>query len=811
MNHYRLVMGDHYHFIGIGGIGMSALAHILLDRGVSVSGSDLFLGSRVEDLQRRGAVCHLGHRNEHIKDQTVVVYSSGITPENVEYREACKRGYRMIHRAQLLAQLMAGSQSILVSGSHGKTTTAALLTTIFQQAGFDPSFAIGGLNAQGVNGRSGRSPYFIAEADESDGSIQYYVPDAVIITNLDNEHLCNFSGDMEKLVKTLESFSNRVADPSRCWYNGESSHLINRICGQSFGFSSTCDLHIFSCRQEKWQSTFSLAYQGRVYQDIQCNLIGKHNIANAAAAIGIALSYGISEEVFRAALKSFAGVKRRLERKNISERFLFFEDYAHHPAEIACTLGAIREAVGLRRMIAVCQPHRFSRLNDCMEQFLGAFQSADEVILTDVYSAGEKQIDVAYTELVRNIAYHSCVQCQYVPYQELASYLRGMIRTFDVCVALGAGDIDRISEELKYFNPSKLSLGIICGGRSCEHEISLLSASNLAPHFSQDYYDLHYFVIDSQGLWNKVSEIPKEMLWGGQSVLSPEIMQSLQKMDVVLPVLHGPNGEDGTIQGFFEILGKPYGGPSLAFATLSMDKVLTKQLAASVGVPIVPFQMLTLHNWKQSPDSCLKKILSAFSFPVFVKSTRLGSSIGVFEVHDVTTLEASIHEAFMLGNEVLIEESRLGSREIEVSCLGDASSYYYVAGAHERRGTGGTIDYYEKYGIGKPGAEVLFNLDLSDEAKSTVRELAERVYRVLQGKGSGRVDFFLDQEGSFWLSEVNAIPGMTLSSPFLQAFVCEGWTLQQIADQLVIEGLHRFDQQQRVMWNPECLVSSCSS
>ncbi|WP_348663201.1 bifunctional UDP-N-acetylmuramate--L-alanine ligase/D-alanine--D-alanine ligase [Chlamydia vaughanii] len=791
----------HYHFIGIGGIGMSALAHILLDRGYFVSGSDLHAGAAVDKLIAKGALCLIGHDKNHVPENSTIVYGSGISKDNVEYKEAERKKLPMLHRAELLALLMKDQKSILVSGSHGKTTVSSLITAIFETAKKDPSYAIGGLNSLSLNGRSGNSEYFIAEADESDGSLRHYLPTAVVVTNLDNEHLSNFQGSKEKLALTIEEFSRKVSNPQYCFYNGDCPGLHGRLSGVSYGFSQDCNLHISSHCQNGWRSTFSITFLGKEYLNIDLNLIGKHNVANAAAAVGMALTFGIDEQSIREALKNFSGVQRRLERKNTSEKFLFLEDYAHHPVEISCTLRGLRDAVGLRRVIAICQPHRFSRLQSCLEDFFHAFQDADEVILTDVYSAGETPIDLPSPEkLAETISLSSHVQCSYIPYDNVVEYLKQTIRVHDVCVSLGAGNIYAVGNALKDFNPKKLSIGVICGGQSCEHDISLLSARNVVQYLSPEYYDVHYFIINRQGLWSKVTTFHDDINYAeqGSHVLSSEISEALSTMDFILPILHGPFGEDGTLQGFLEIIGKPYGGPSLLFAAIGMNKIMTKRLAASVGVPTVPYLPLTVRSWKRTPELCIHRILETFTFPMFVKSANLGSSIGIFEVHNETELHEKISEAFLYDTDVFIEESRLGSREVEVSCMGDSSSCYYISEPHERCGSG-FIDYEEKYGLnGKSSAEIHYDLDISEEAKAKVKDFTERVYRVIQGKGTCRIDFFLDGEGNFWLSEVNPIPGMTQASPFLHDFVRLGWTFEQVVHNLIISGLNKFDQKKKV-------------
>lgn len=784
----------HYHFIGIGGIGMSALAHILLDRGYSVSGSDLTNGSMVQSLIKKNAHCTLGHHSSHVPKNSIVVYSSGISQDNPEVQEALRLQLPLMHRAELLAALMMDHEKIMVTGSHGKTTVTSLIQAIFREAGKDVSYAIGGLNSDGLNGYFGNSKYFIAEADESDGSLCYYSPSAVVITNLDDEHLVNFDGNKQDLIRSILTFASKV-ESSHCWYFGDSIDLQG-ISGYSFGFSSSCDLYIFSYMQKGWTSSFSISFQGKFYHDIELNLIGKYNIANAAAAMGLALSYGIEERHIRAAFSQFLGVRRRMEKKNDSDQFLFLEDYAHHPTEIANALAALREVIGLRRLIAVCQPHRFSRLQSCYSSFLSAFQSADLVVFTDVYGAGEQCDSLDYEAFIRNVEQVSHVQSVYVPYDELVSYLQKTIRVHDVCILLGAGSIGKISSHFVNFQPNKMSIGVVCGGRSCEHDISVLSAKNFSKYLSSDWYDVSYFLIDRQGKWCHSDTFEHIQTLPADSILSHAISEQLQKLDFVIPVLHGYYGEDGVIQGFLEMIGKPYSGPSVLSAAIGMDKLVTKELASSVGIPVVPYIHITKYQW-QHRRLCLQKIVEAFDFPVFVKAVHLGSSIGVFEVHNIEELEARVHEVLLYDSEVLVEESRIGYKEIEVSCLGDAMSCCYIAPCCERRGKNGAIDYLEKYGFGgRSSAEIHFDVNLHESVKEKIQAFTERMFKVLKGIGSCRIDFFVNAEGEIFLSEVNTIPGMTEASPFLLSFTKVNWSFEQIAHQMIIDGLYRFDRKQ---------------
>lgn len=441
---------ESYHFIGIGGIGMSGLARLLLSQNIPVSGSDIALSPTVETLIKEGAVVHKGHAPENVPAQSKVVYTSDVKEDNPEYQAAIKKNLPLLHRSDLLATLLKGNKALAVAGTHGKTTTTSLLATVLIEAGLDPSFAVGGiLPAYQCNARYGKGELFPFEADESDRSFLKYHPFGAIVTNIDNDHLINYEGSFSLLVDSFKIFMEQVESHSHLFWCADDPHLAKlNFKGQKYGFSSDSDWKIGSFRQEGFKMVFDLDNHGNHYQDIELALTGHHNVLNAAAVFGLAMSLGVPEKSIRESFKSFKGVLRRCEVKGTIHDILFLDDYAHHPVEIQTTLQGIRKAVGSRRLVAVFQPHRYSRTQDCLGQYGTIFDSIDQLLITDIFGAGEQPIPhLSHALIVKEIEHQSKVPCHYFPRSALSHYLSEFLLPNDVVVTLGAGDITKLGSE----------------------------------------------------------------------------------------------------------------------------------------------------------------------------------------------------------------------------------------------------------------------------------------------------------------------------------------------------------------------------
>lgn len=438
-----------YHFIGIGGIGMSSLAMILLERGNEVSGSDLVETSITKALIAQGAKVKFGQSAENISPSQTVVFSTGISEDNPEFKAAIKLKCEMEHRSDCLVRLMQQQQAFAVAGTHGKTSTSALLAWTLDASGLNPSFSVGGIlqNYQ-TNGKHGTGQYFVAEADESDGSFTKYNPDGAIITNIGLDHMEHYRSE-DALLEAFQKFLSQVRVSEYLFWCGDDVRLkaINPD-GISYGFDEGCQVRGSHFRQKGWNTFVDITFQGMLYSDVEVALSGKHNASNALAVFGLARSLGIDVEKIREAFKTFKGVGRRCEKKGEVEGILFLDDYAHHPTEIKATLSAIRQAHPTRRLVVVFQPHRYSRTRDCIGTYGTIFQAADQVVVTDIHAAGEEPIPgVEVSSILKEIDLDATLTCCYFPRKGLAAQLPTLLKKGDIVVTLGAGNITKVGSE----------------------------------------------------------------------------------------------------------------------------------------------------------------------------------------------------------------------------------------------------------------------------------------------------------------------------------------------------------------------------
>jgi UDP-N-acetylmuramate--alanine ligase len=438
------------HFIGIGGIGMSGLARILVGRNTGVTGSDIAASYVTEGLEHAGAKVMIGHSAQYITEDMTVIFSTEIKANNPELLEAKRLNCKMLHRSELLRQLMEGYKCLAVAGTHGKTTTSSLLASTLVAGGIDPSFAVGGIIPQfQANAGCGKGEYFVAEADESDGTFLRYDPYGAIITNIDLDHMDHY-GSVDTLIDAFEQFAGKVRSAKHFFWCGDDERLkALKLPGISYGLGSDCALRVLRWEQKGWKLEMDISYQGKVYSKVEVALIGHHNVLNSLAVFGLALAVGITEEAIRSAFLAFTGVKRRCEVKGNVNDILFLDDYAHHPTEIKTTLDGIRKGIGAKRLIAIFQPHRYSRTKSCLGTFGGIFEAADELIVTDIFGAGEVPIPGLTHEIVLNEIKESYSKAvKYIPRQDLLNSLKVYLQPNDVVVTLGAGDITKLGAEI---------------------------------------------------------------------------------------------------------------------------------------------------------------------------------------------------------------------------------------------------------------------------------------------------------------------------------------------------------------------------
>jgi UDP-N-acetylmuramate--alanine ligase len=442
------------HFVGIGGIGMSGIAEVLLNQGYQVTGSDLKLSPVTERLVSLGAAIFEDHQTENLDAADVVVISSAVRPENPEVVEAHRRQIPIIPRAEMLAELMRSKYGITVAGTHGKTTTTSMVATILQHAGMDPTVVVGGrLNSLGGNAKLGTGDFMVVEADESDRSFLMLSPTLAIVTNIDEDHMESYSG-LDDLKAAFVHFVNKVpfyGAAILCLDEAHVQSIIPNIKRRiiSYGFGSQADVHILNPIYKGFQSQFQLRYRGEMLGQFQLNIPGKHNILNATAAAAVGLDLDLSPERIRAALASFCGVDRRFQIKGQVAEVLFIDDYAHHPTEIRATLEAARN-LGDHRVVVIFQPHRYTRTSHCFEEFARSFYQADLLILSSIYSAGEEPIEGITSErLVESIKSYGHKNVRLIAdLSEIASSIRSEIAAGDLVITMGAGNVWKVGEQL---------------------------------------------------------------------------------------------------------------------------------------------------------------------------------------------------------------------------------------------------------------------------------------------------------------------------------------------------------------------------
>lgn len=770
------------HFIGIGGIGMSALARILMKKGVLVTGSDSSLkGDIIDKLRLEGAI--LEGDPFDFKGKTVV-YSSAISKENEEYKRAfAEPTARLLHRSELLGALFLEQKSLCVTGSHGKTTTSALLTHLLDVACLDPSFAVGGIVENlASNGRHGTGEYFVAEADESDGSFLQYKAFGAIVTNIDKDHIDHWKSE-ENLAIGFKQFMDAVESKEHLFYCFDDEGL-KKISpkGVSYGLEKGADVYGNHVRQKDFSMLFDVEFRGKKIKDIELSLIGRHNVQNALGVLGLGLVIGIEEDKIRRAFKSFRGAGRRMDVKGSASGVLVIDDYAHHPKEIEAFLRALKGSAEGRRIVVVFQPHRYSRTIDCKEEYKSAFKMADLLITTDIYAAGEPAIP-GVTGLSFKESLLAPKEIFYCPRQGLLDFTLGKIRPYDIVVTMGAGDVTNLGPDLlfhlKKVAPKKYKMGLLFGGASREHKVSKISAMHVAAALNKEYLDVELFSIDELGVWEH-KERPKV------GRIAPECLEALQACDLLFPLFHGPYGEDGTIQGFFEMLGIPYVGCDTLSSAICMNKAIAKRLALQVGVKTNHFIDFTRGEWELFKEEKLDLIEKEFSYPFFVKAAHFGSSIGVFKVENKKALIEAV-EWIIVRDTLVIIESLVVGRELEFAVLGVIDPLISHPGEIL---TGGKVyDYDVKYGTNAMATDVYPDVDpeILAEGKGCVKKLA----RVFGISGLVRIDFFLTADGDWIFNEANTMPGFTPTSLYPEVWARAGLSYTELLDKLVVAALYK--------------------
>jgi len=449
------------HFVGIGGIGMNGLALIMRGMGFKVQGSDVANNKNIERLKKDKIKISIRHTKKNIKNATILVVSSAIKKNNPELIEARKKQLPIYKRGEMLAHIVSLTKNIVVTGSHGKTTTTSLLAAIFSKTKLDPTIINGGvLNSLNNSAKLGKSDWCILEADESDGSFIHVPPTYSIVTNIDREHM-DYYKSMNDLKNLFISFINKVPSFGKsfiCIDDKNNADLLKRIKVKNYytyGENSKSQFHIKNIKQEKEFSKYDLSIKLPGKKNITINkikipLLGLHNIRNATAAVAVASTIGISKEIIKKGLKEFKGVQRRFNKIFTYRETNFYDDYAHHPTEIKEVLNGVRTAYKKNEIICVFQPHRISRLKDLKKEFSLSFKKADTVILCPIYTAGEKiKLGFNYNDFAKEIIKNSKVKLFLINDQyQLAKFIKYNIYGKKIVIGMGAGTISSWMKEL---------------------------------------------------------------------------------------------------------------------------------------------------------------------------------------------------------------------------------------------------------------------------------------------------------------------------------------------------------------------------
>ena len=439
---------EHIYFMGIGGIGMSGIAEILLDFGYRISGSDIKVSNVTERLQKKGASIYIGQRAENITDDIdYVVRSTAIRDTNEEYMRVKELGLPVLHRSQMLAKLMEEKKAICVAGAHGKTTTSSMIALAMELAQKEPTIVVGGEIAQiGSNAKSGNGTYLVAEADESDGSFLNLHPWMTVITNVEEDHLDHYK-DLDAIRDAFVSFVKMPGEDGVAVLNydcAETRQLAQYVTGKviSYGMAEDANIRGVNVRQEQSENLVDVYADDHLLGRLR--VPGLHNISNALATVAAGLAIGMTFEELAAGLKEFGGARRRFQLLGVVQNIQIIDDYAHHPTEVAATIGAAK-GVHSGRVVAVFQPHRYSRTKFLAEKFAQAFDLADEVVLTDVYSAGEDLSEGAQSDI---IAQHMTRPSHFVERERLNAFLQEFVQPGDMVLMMGAGNIWQNSIQL---------------------------------------------------------------------------------------------------------------------------------------------------------------------------------------------------------------------------------------------------------------------------------------------------------------------------------------------------------------------------
>ena len=449
------------HLVGIGGAGMIGIARVLLKKGYKISGSDVVDSNDLKKLRKEGAKVFIGHKKDNIKDADLLVVSSAIDKNNPELLQANKKSITVIPRAEMLASIMIGYESIAIAGSHGKTTTTSMIAKIISKAGLSPTYVVGGkVLSTDENSDLGEGKYIVVEADESDGTFTHLQPDVAVLTNIDDDHLVHYNNIFDNLLDSFVMFAENIPFYGYLVINGDDVNIkkISKKISRAqikFGQSIGCDYQITKISSSKGKQSFEIFdRKNNKNHKFKINLPGKHNVFNAAGAIAVSMEEGIPLEAIKSGIQKFSGVGRRYEKHDlyINERKVtLIDDYGHHPLEIESNINAYKEEYPNKKVCMIFQPHRFSRTAQLFNDFIKVLKKTDSLILLDIYSASEKPIKGIHSrtiaETLKQEGHNDVTYAN--NHSEVINLINNKNKTFDILVTQGAGSISLVCKSLK--------------------------------------------------------------------------------------------------------------------------------------------------------------------------------------------------------------------------------------------------------------------------------------------------------------------------------------------------------------------------
>lgn len=778
-----------FHLIGVGGAGMSALARLLHAQGIRVSGSDTLDTATMRALREQGVHAYSPHNPQQMGNPDWIVVSDAVPPDNPEVLEAMRRNLPIWRRSQLMGWLLRHHRVIAISGTHGKSTTTALIATLLEGAGYDPLVLIGAdvpypQPWQG-NVRLGRGEWAVVEACEAYESFLDLQPEIAVVTNIDPDHL-DYHGTYERLLQSFERFLHRVK-PGGTWILGGDSRgvqtLIKRIqqyAGQkrpiiTYGLGSSHEVCAQISARTASATEFSLyapVLLGSSRQALfHLPYPGDHNVQNALGAIAVGLTLQIPLEILQSALAQFHGIKRRQEMVGEASGITLVDDYAHHPAEIHSTINALRQRFPNRRLVVIYQPHMYSRTRDHLSGFIESLARADLVVITDIYPAREKPIPgVSAALIAEGLLERSTPPTLYIPIKEqIPARLARLLKPNDVVVTMGAGDIDQIAPKLLQLLEARgqvrrLTIAVLMGGDSPERDVSLLSGTRVL----QALDPTRYVGIPV----DPALPHAKEGVWSLKELLSGP------PPDLAFVALHGRHGEDGAIQGLLELLGIPYTGSGVLASAIAMNKHAAKIIFREVGLPTPP--ALLVHD--DSGETC-ERIQQTLSLPLVVKPNQGGSTLGTTRVFEWELLPRALQKALAYDTAALVEALVQG---VEVSVP--------VLGTHKPRALppveivpqSGYYDFQAKYVPGM--TEEIVPARLPEEMLELVKTTALTAHCALGCRGLSRVDIIVHERIPYVL-EVNTVPGLTPTSLLPRSAQAAGIPFDKLIDHIIQDAL----------------------